>query len=91
MKSNPKDTSPKRSFEISKGLLKSKKLNQMDPVTVQSHCPSCGMLFARFKMQSKQALRQLLTNTLGLPEVNSHSYHKLVIIFFGLFCVRNRV
>ena len=37
MKSNLKDTSSKRSFEILKGLLKSKKLNQILLFTVQSH------------------------------------------------------
>ena len=56
MKSNLKDTSPKRPFEILKGLLKGKKLNQILLITVQSHYPSYGRPFDGFKMQSKQAL-----------------------------------
>ena len=40
MKSNSKDISPKRPFKILKDLLKSKKLNQTDPITIHFYSHS---------------------------------------------------
>ena len=80
IKSNLKDTYLKRPFEILKDLLESKKLNQTLPITIQSHCPSCGRPFARSKMQSKQAHNWQRAQPYGTP----YKYFYFYFFFSGL-------